>query len=368
MKRRTSWVKVSLTAVGAGLVALSIGKGLAAGPPAVPTPADTARSTRELPAPAPGADPRTEVPTGALVAGNGLVESLGREAKLSPHVGGVVERVLVTEGQRVELGAPLLELASTTERASLAAAEAAVKQAEAELTRTLRGTRYEEIEAATRDAAAARARAELSATVLARQEALAKGGASTPDEVDRARGAALADAESARAAESRAKQARNGSRPEDVAVARSKVETAAAQRDEAKARLERMVLRAPAGGEILEVKVRAGEYVQPGGEAAIVLGDTSKLRVRMDLDERDLGKVRVGAAAFATADAFPGQRFAGRVTELGRKMGRKNVRSDDPIERIDTKILEVVIDLDAGRELVPGLRVMAYAESRPASP
>jgi HlyD family secretion protein len=36
----------------------------------------------------------------------------------------------------------------------------------------------------------------------------------------------------------------------------------------------------------------------------------------------------------------------GKVVEVARRMGRKNVRTDDPTERIDTKILEVVLELD----------------------
>jgi HlyD family secretion protein len=43
-------------------------------------------------------------------------------------------------------------------------------------------------------------------------------------------------------------------------------------------------------------------------------------------------------------------------------MGRKNIRTDDPTERIDTKILEVVIALDPAEGLVPGLRVTSFVE------
>ena len=43
-------------------------------------------------------------------------------------------------------------------------------------------------------------------------------------------------------------------------------------------------------------------------------------------------------------------------------MGRKNVRTDDPTERIDTKILEVVLELDEREGLFPGLRVVGYVD------
>jgi len=51
------------------------------------------------------------------------------------------------------------------------------------------------------------------------------------------------------------------------------------------------------------------------------------------------------------------------VVEVGKRMGRKNIRTDDPVERIDTKILEVVVQLNQRDGLVPGLRVVGYIES-----
>jgi HlyD family secretion protein len=114
------------------------------------------------------------------------------------------------------------------------------------------------------------------------------------------------------------------------------------------------------------VKARVGEYYTPGAsEAPVVLGDTSRLRVRMDVDERDIGRVKIGQAGYAVADAYPSLEFAGKVAEIGRRMGRKNVRTDDPTERLDTKILEVVLDLDDAQKLVPGLRVTAFVLASP---
>jgi len=45
-------------------------------------------------------------------------------------------------------------------------------------------------------------------------------------------------------------------------------------------------------------------------------------------------------------------------------MGRKNIRTDDPVERLDVKIFEVVLQVDEPDGLVPGIRVTAYVESR----
>ena len=122
-------------------------------------------------------------------------------------------------------------------------------------------------------------------------------------------------------------------------------------------------MRAPIAGEVLQVKYRAGEYYQPGADPLVVLGDTRALRVRMDVDERDVARVAVGDVATLRVSAMPRKDFTGKVVELGRRMGRKNVRTDDPAERNDTKILEVVIAVDAPAGLVVGQRVVCYLAS-----
>jgi multidrug resistance efflux pump len=143
-------------------------------------------------------------------------------------------------------------------------------------------------------------------------------------------------------------------------MARARVTAATARVSEARARLERLTIRAPIDGEILQLKYRVGEYYAPGAEALVVMGDTRTLRVRVDIDERDIPKLSLDAQGFATLNAFPGRRVPGHVVELGKRMGRKNVRTDDPVERIDTKILEVLLELDDKAGLVPGLRVTGY--------
>ena len=83
------------------------------------------------------------------------------------------------------------------------------------------------------------------------------------------------------------------------------------------------------------MKVRAGEYYSPGAGEAVVMGDTRVLRVRMDVEERDIGKIRKGLYAYITADAFPGQRFPGRVIE-----NAATARSGEPMDDRERRELE----------------------------
>jgi HlyD family secretion protein len=68
----------------------------------------------------------------------------------------------------------------------------------------------------------------------------------------------------------------------------------------------------------------------------------------------------LGQTAYVTADAFGARRFRGHVIRVGQVLGKKNVRTDEPTERVDQKILETLLELDDGRELPIGLRVQAF--------
>jgi len=363
---RIPWKIVAPAVVGATLL-LTISLQVAAGPQTTPNAKDVTQSARVVPAS--DRDERTSVPTGNLVAGNGVVEPRDRDTKVASQVAGRIKVILAKEGDLVAKGTPIAELENATDRAQLAAAEGDLAEAQAELTRTLHGMRREDVDAVVGDTESLKSRATLSQESLERTERLFKAGAATADELNRARRQAESDARALEGQEARRRAAVAGSRKEDILVAQTKMQAALARRDQAKAQLERTIITAPLTGEILQLKVRAGEYVTPGGaDPVAVMGDTTKLRVRMDVDERDVGRVKVGAPGFVTADAFPDRRVTGKVAEVGRHMGRKNVRTDDPTERIDTKILEVVLELDEKQGLVPGLRVVAYVEPDTAQP
>jgi multidrug resistance efflux pump len=125
--------------------------------------------------------------------------------------------------------------------------------------------------------------------------------------------------------------------------------------------LEKTILRSPIDGVVLHRFRREGEAVSDQPPTPVVkLGDVSRLRVRVDIDETDIAKVAVGQAAYVTADAWPGQRFEGRVLRLGQRLGRKTLRTDDPAERNDSKILETLVELAPATRLPVGLRVDVF--------
>ena len=93
------------------------------------------------------------------------------------------------------------------------------------------------------------------------------------------------------------------------------------------------------------------------------MADDSVLRVRLDVDESDVSKPRVGQRAYVTAEAYGTHKFWGHVIRVGRILGKKNVGTDEPSEHVDTKILETLMELEPGQQLPLGLRVDSFVES-----
>jgi len=125
--------------------------------------------------------------------------------------------------------------------------------------------------------------------------------------------------------------------------------------------IEQTRLRAPFEGNILNVWAKVGEVASPSTNAPLILfGDKSEMRVRAELEERDLVKVRVGQKVIVRSDAHPGKDFVGKVTSLGGAIGARNIASRGPRRPSDIDVLEVVANLGARPQLLPGMRVDVF--------
>jgi multidrug resistance efflux pump len=152
-------------------------------------------------------------------------------------------------------------------------------------------------------------------------------------------------------------------REEDHAIAQANLQLAQAQLDNARALLEKTYIRSPIDATVLRKHHREGESVSNSTSAPdpiFTIGDKSALRIRVDVDEADVSKLTLGQRAYVTADAYGDKRFPGHVVRIGEELGRKNVRTDEPTERVDMKILETLVELDKAVELPVGLRVNAH--------
>lgn len=133
-------------------------------------------------------------------------------------------------------------------------------------------------------------------------------------------------------------------RPIDVQIAQAQVSNAIASVKKAEAQKSLSYVKAPISGEILKVHTKAGETTSQEGIAEI--GRTEQMIVVAEVPEDSIGKVRLGQQARITSDngAF-GEELQGTVSEIGRKIGKRDVLQTDPAADIDARVVEVKIAL-----------------------
>lgn len=251
----------------------------------------------------------TRPPYAEFVAGTGLVESAERDVLVAAPVTALVERVHVAVGEHVAAGAPLLTLDRRITAADRATRDAAVGAARAQR--------------AERRAALADARARLQ-LVEAIEDARAR---STEELLARRGEVALAEAR--------------------LAAADADLQVREGEAAQARVADEERVVRAPRAGEILAVAVRPGEVASAGGEAAVRMGRTDRLHVRVDIDENDAWRVVPGARARLYLRGNAALQADLRFEHVEPYVRPKLSLSGAATERVDTRVLQLVYSLPA---------------------
>jgi HlyD family secretion protein len=129
----------------------------------------------------------------------------------------------------------------------------------------------------------------------------------------------------------------------DVEHAEAEVSRARAAFRRAETDLALTEVRSPIAGEVLDICQRAGERI--GSDGLLKLGDTSQMHVVAEVHEADI--LRVQLSQRASIQLREQQlTLRGTVIEVGRLVGRRGVLSDDPVDDIDARVVEVRIALD----------------------
>jgi HlyD family secretion protein len=303
-----------------------------------------------------------------LISAPGRVEAISEEIRVSSELSGRLHSVPVEEGDRVHKGQVLAQIENEDYIARVSAAQATLAQRRAELERTINGARSQERLASEANVQAAKAVLDNARREAERRRNLADKEMISRDEAERyERAYRVAQAEYERASEEFS-LIEADARVEDRRRAEAAVATAEAQLSEARAYLEKTYIRSPLDGVVLRKFRHAGESVSTQFDSPVVtLADDSSLRVRLDIDETDVAQLGVGQPAYVTAEAYGSQKFTGHIIRVGHILGRKNVRTDEPSERVDTKILETLVQLDPSQKLPLGLRVDAYVQASDSS-
>lgn len=135
----------------------------------------------------------------------------------------------------------------------------------------------------------------------------------------------------------------------------------------AEAAVERARIRAPIDGTVLSVLAKFGELVAPSAEGAVaVIGDMSGLRVKAEVEERDVTKVKVGQRVVIKGDAFPDRTFEGTVSEISPSMATPRIATRGVRKPNDVDVIEVTVTVDGEPVLIPGMRVDVFFKAEKA--
>lgn len=264
----------------------------------------------------------------ATVSGTGLVEANTRNIEVGSHLSGIVERVLVTEGQEVEAGVALFVLDQQAALVETTLREREVQTAQARLV-------------------SARVAVEDEEDQLRRVESMKAGLSVSIDQLQRRRFAL----KRARAA---------------AEQAQAELQSARAALDAARVSEERLTVRAPVAGRILKVRVRPGEFVSAGGQgdAPVLMGNDRPLYLRVTIDENDAWRFQPNSKAMAALRSNKEISFPLTFVRIDPYVQPKKNLSGDTAERVDTRVLEVVYRIEQGNTpLYIGQQMDVFVES-----
>lgn len=310
--------------------------------------------THRQPAP-PRPDPRAGA---AYVAAEGKVEAMpGYDIDVGTgELNGKVDKILVKEGEAVQAGQVVAIMQNDDLKAAVQRAESDLLVARSKLAEVRSGARAEEIKEATAAWEGARATLQEAGAQLKRYRDLREQGmvsAATLDERQRAYDAARAGADQA---EQRKRLLEAGPRAETVKLYQNQVRLAGAALDYNRRLLEKTYIRSPIAGTVIQRYLDEGEGVTP--EIPILgIADLDKLWLNVEVDETDIGKVKVGDPVEVTSDAYRGTVFRGRVKQISNYAGARKIRPSNPAVNLGLKAVQVKIELLEKTPLKLGMTV-----------
>lgn len=246
--------------------------------------------------PAPPVSQPSSSPFAHFVAGAGVVEPNSENIAISTHVAGVVSDVSVKPGAIVKAGDLLFKVDDRQALANLHVDEAALEAAKAQL---------EDVK-----------------EQFSRRMGMKERNAVSAEEI--------------------------ASKKYGMRSAEAKVEQADAQVIARKTELERLQVRAPIDGTVLQVKIRTGEFAQAGvlSTPLMVLGGTVPFHVRVDIDESDAWRIKSDAKAKAYIRGNPNISTPISFVRFEPLVIPKKSLTGDSSERVDTRVLQVVYRIE----------------------
>jgi RND family efflux transporter MFP subunit len=239
-----------------------------------------------------------KAPFTSYIFAPGIVEARTENIAIGTPVSGIVTAIYVKWDNQVKTGDPLFQIDSSDLQAQLLPALAKVKEAEANLAKVKNRLKV--------------------------GEGLSPGVSISVEEID--------------------------NRRFDVAIDEAALASAEALVEQIKTEIERRTVRARFPGRILQMKTRLGEYAQSGSLTTplMLLGDETRLHVRVDVDENDAWRFHPCASALASVRGNPELKTAVKFEHTDPDVVPKVSLTSDSTQRVDTRVLQVIYSFDRG--------------------
>ena len=295
----------------------------------------------------------------------GLVEASSENIAVSLPVQGMVTHIYVKAGDHVAKGAKLFSIDDRDLQAELGLRRSSLAMAQAKLDKLLRSPRPEEIppaEAKVKEAEELYQDADVQLKLI---ESVRDKRAIRDEDLLRRRIAVKAAGARLDQAKADLALLKAGAWKPDIEIARAEVAEAQSQVERVEADIDRTRVTAPIAGEILQCKVRLGEYAQTGplAQPLILMGATSQLNVRADVDEQDAWRVKGGAGALASVRGDSSHRYGLRFVRFEPYVIPKKNLTGDSTERVDTRVLQVIFALDKNAPVYAGQQMDVFIDA-----
>ena len=274
----------------------------------------------------------TQGPISVQISATGIVEP-NFKVEVKSKASGEVLSFPKHEGDRVKKGTLLLQLDKSDEKrnvdkakSDLSSSTAKLKKAETAL--LLQKTKYKtDIKTAQSEVQKAIFNLKESEDKLKRQIELFDQKVVSQESLETSQTLYEVNQQKLIQAESQLQQAKDSihdiaMKENEIELVNTEVQRAEIALDEVEERLEETEIFAPITGIIIEKLVEVGQIIASGisnvngGTALATIADMSRLFIIADIDETDIGSVKIGHAVTITADAFPDKKFKGVVKRI----------------------------------------------------
>ena len=234
------------------------------------------------------------------------------QVELAFRVSGRISAVKVQEGDKVSAGQVLAELDPVPFQTDVDSANADVAQARAQLDKTRRGFRVEEVAQARAIVAQRAADLENARVTLRRQQQLVAAGLVTHQQIDDAQMRVQMSEAALAASRDQLTLELHGSRIEDIQAQEAMLASAQARLQKAQTALADATLLAPSNG-IISVRARELGAIVQAGQTVYTLTLNDPVWIRAYVSQPRLGRIKPGMPVKVTSDSMPGRQYDGTV-------------------------------------------------------